>query len=62
VPEEFREYLSIMGKEAAEGLPEHQPYDCKINPKEEETAPWGLIYPLSETELQTLREWLKEML
>jgi len=25
------------------------------------TAPWGPIYPLSEIELQTLREWLKEM-
>jgi len=24
-------------------------------------APWGPIYPLSEAELQALREWLKEM-
>jgi len=24
-------------------------------------APWGPIYPLSEVELQTLQEWLKEM-
>jgi len=39
----------------------HRPYDCKIDLKEGSTAPWGPIYPLSETELQTLREWLKEM-
>jgi len=62
VPGKFKKYLDIMGKEAAKALPEHQPYDCKINLKEGETAPWGPIYPLSETELQTLREWQKEML
>ena len=58
----FKKFLDIMGKEAAETLPEHRPYDCKIDLKEGETAPWGPIYPLSETELQMLREWLKEML
>jgi len=61
VPSEFRQYLGIMRKEAAEALPEHRPYDCKIELKEGATAPWGPIYPLSEVELQTLREWLKEM-
>jgi len=58
---EFRQYLGIMGKEAADALPEHRPYDCKIELKDGTTAPWGPIYPLSEVELQTLREWLKEM-
>jgi len=62
VPEEFRQYLGIMGTEAAEALPEHRSYDCKIDLKTGETAPWGPIYPLSEKELETLREWLKEML
>jgi len=62
VPREFREYLDIMGKEAVEVLPAHRPYDCKIELKEGEIAPWGPIYPLSENELQNLREWLKEML
>jgi len=61
VPPEFREFLGIMSKEAADALPEHRPYDCKIDLKEGETVPWGPIYPLSEVELQTLREWLKEM-
>ena len=61
VPKEFREYMGIMGKEAADALPEHRPYDCKIDLQEGSTAPWGPIYPLSEVELQTLREWLKEM-
>jgi len=61
VPMEFRQYLGIMGREAADALPEHRPYDCKIELKDRTTAPWGPIYPLSEVELQTLREWLKEM-
>lgn len=62
VPEEFRDYLAILGKEAADTLPEHKGYDCKINLKPGETAPWGPIYPLSEKELETLQEWLEEML
>ena len=61
VPTEFRQYLQIMRKEAADALPKHRPYDCKIELQPGSTAPWGPIYPLSEVELQTLREWLKEM-
>jgi len=61
VPMEFRQYLGVMGKELADALPEHRSYDCKIDLKEGSTAPWGPIYPLSEIELRTLREWLKEM-
>jgi len=62
IPKEFRGYLDIMSQEVAEAVPAHRPYDCKIDLKEGETAPWGPIYPLSENELQTLRESLKEML
>jgi len=61
VPMEFRQYLGIRGKEAADALPEHRPYDCKIDLQEGSTAPWRPIYPLSEEELRTLREWLAEM-
>jgi len=61
VPKEFCQYLRIMGKEAADALPKHRPYDCKIDLQKGSTAPWEPIYPLSEAELQTLREWLKEM-
>jgi len=46
VPMEFRQYLGIMGKEAADALPEHRPYDCKIDLREGATAPWGPIPPL----------------
>jgi len=62
VPEEFRQFLGIMGKEAADALPEHRSYDHAINLRAGESGPWGPIYPLSEHELKTLLEWLKEML
>jgi hypothetical protein len=61
VPMEFQQYLGIMSQEVADRLPEHRPYDCKIDLKPGATAPWGPIYPLSEEELRALREWLKEM-
>jgi hypothetical protein len=62
VPEIFRKWINIMSKEAADRLPEHKPYDHAIDIKEGETPPWGPVYALNEVELQTLREWLKEML
>jgi len=58
---EFRPYLDIMEKEVADALPKHRLYDCKIDLKKGSVASWGPIYPLSETKLQALREWLKEM-
>jgi len=61
VLKEFRQYLRIMGKEAADTLPKHHPYDWKIDLQKGSTAPWGPIYPLSEVELQSHREWLKEV-
>jgi len=62
VPNEFRQFLYIMGKETADALPKHSSYDHKIPLKESEKPPWGPIYPLSEVELETLREYLKEMM
>jgi hypothetical protein len=54
--------MHIMSKKAAKRLPEHTPYDYAIDLKTAETPPWGPCYPLSEKELEVLREWLKEML
>src|ERR1700712_5321146 len=62
VPAEFRRFLGIMGKEAADALPAHTDYDHRIDLKEGEKPPWGPIYPLSEVELATLREWLSDMM
>ena len=41
VPREFRQYLGIMSKEAADQLPEHRSYDCKIEESRKERRPLG---------------------
>jgi len=43
VVDEFQEYLDVMSKETADALPEHKSYDCQIELKEREKAPWGPI-------------------
>lgn len=42
-------------------LPLHQPYNYSIELVTGESAPWGPIYSLWETELQVLREYLDKM-
>ena len=50
-----------MTAEMSEVLPEHSAYDHAIDLKEGTTPPWGPIYPLNETKLEELRNWLKKM-
>jgi hypothetical protein len=52
----------VLGKELVDKLPDHHPYDHAIDLKEGEQPLWGPIYPLNETELQALWNYLKEML
>ena len=61
VPEAYSEFIPNMTAEMAEVLPEHSTYDHAIDRKEGTTPPWGPIYPLNETELEELRNWLKKM-
>jgi hypothetical protein len=43
-------------------LPDHTEYDHRIEVVEGAVPPFGPIYPLSEKELQTLREYLRKEL
>jgi hypothetical protein len=56
VPKEFRKWINIMTKEAADRLPEYKPYDYAIDLKEGETPPWGPVYALNKVELEILGE------
>lgn len=62
VPERFREFLPIMSKQAAQRLPDHQPWDHSIDLMEGKNPPWGPLYAMSTRELDTLKPWLEEML
>jgi hypothetical protein len=62
VPENVQQYIKVLGKELTDKLPNHKPYDYAIDLKDGEQLPWGPIYPLNETELQVLWDYLKEIL
>jgi hypothetical protein len=62
IPEKCQQYVKVLGKELADKLPDHKPYDHAIDLKDGEQLPWGLMYPLHETELQALWDYLNEML
>jgi hypothetical protein len=62
VPETFPQYIKVLGKELTDNLANHKPYNHVIDLKDCEQLLWGLIYPLNETELQALQDYLKEIL
>ena len=62
VPTRYHAYLSVFSHEAADSLPPHRSFDHAIDLKPGEQPPWGPIYPLSQKELDQLREWLEDML
>ena len=62
IPKEYHDFTDVFNKAKADTLAPHWPYDLKIN-LEEGLAPLiGAIYPLSQSELQTLREFIDEHL
>ncbi|GAW00917.1 hypothetical protein LENED_002476 [Lentinula edodes] len=50
IPEEYAEFADVFDEIAADSLPEHRPYDLKIDLEEGASPPLGRIYPLSEKE------------
>jgi hypothetical protein len=62
LPEMYREWASVFSEEEINRLPDHTEYDYRIEMVEGAVPPFGPIYPLSEKELQTLREYLRKEL
>jgi hypothetical protein len=58
VPEVYHEFADVFSRQKADTLPPHQDCDLKINIDEGAKIPAGPIYPLSEFELKTLREFI----
>jgi hypothetical protein len=59
LPEEYWPWASVFSAEEIGKLPEHSKYDHEINLLPGTTAPFGPIYPISEKELEALRDYLK---
>jgi hypothetical protein len=62
IPPKFNKWQDIMTTEAAQQLPDDKRYDHATVLKDGQQPPWAPVYPLSESDLEVLREWLKEML
>jgi hypothetical protein len=62
LPEINRESVSVFSKEEINRLLDHTEYDHRIELIERSVPPFRPIYPLSEKELQTLREYLRKEL
>ncbi|KAL7280476.1 hypothetical protein ACG7TL_005408 [Trametes sanguinea] len=56
IPEEYHEFADVFSKSKADELPEHRPYDLKIELEPGATPPLGPIYSLSKVELDSFHE------
>jgi hypothetical protein len=62
VPEVYHKFADVFSRQKANTLPPHWDCDLKINIDEGAKIPADPIYPLSEFELKTLREFIDENL
>jgi len=62
VPFEYHKFANFFSKTKAEALTPHHPYDLQINLEEDAQPPVSLIYSLSTSEQEVLKEFIKENL
>jgi hypothetical protein len=62
VPEEYHDFSDVFSKKKADTLPPHRPYDLKINLENNTSPPVGHMYSVSQSELQSLRDFIDEHL
>ena len=62
VPTEYHDFADVFSKANAYTLAPHRPYDLKIEIPEGATPPVTPMYPLSQLELQALRDFVEEHL
>jgi hypothetical protein len=60
IPEEYHEFSNVFSKGKAETLPEHHPYNLKIDLEEGQAPPPGRMYSLSLSELGPLRTFIED--
>ena len=62
VPIEYRDFADVFSEEIAREMPPHRSYDHKIELEEGATPPVGRVYNMSAPELNTLKDYINEML
>ena len=61
VPAFYYKFEKVFGKEMQSALPKHGAQDCTIELLPNTEPPSGKLYPMSQDELQLLREYIEEM-
>lgn len=61
LPPEYHDYSDVFSQVRADRLPPRRPYDHKIQLEAGRNPPAGRLYSMSETELKTLRDYIKNM-
>lgn len=62
LPAKLRPFKDVFSEIYANELPPHRPYDCEINLLPGTQLYYGPIYPLTEKESATLKEYIEENL
>uniref|UniRef100_A0A8C5PQD8 CCHC-type domain-containing protein n=1 Tax=Leptobrachium leishanense TaxID=445787 RepID=A0A8C5PQD8_9ANUR len=62
IPKAYQDLHSVFEKKGADDLPPFRTYDCPIDLLPGAPIPHGRIYPLSEPELESLKEYISENL
>src|SRR5467141_1793662 len=62
VPEVYQDFFDVFSWEEAKNMPPHREFDHKIHLKNDQTPLHSNIYPLSDTKLGLLCEFLDDML
>jgi hypothetical protein len=62
VPKKYHDFADVFSKQKANKLAPHRLYDLKIDIEEGAHLPLGPIYPLSQSELTVIREFLDKHL
>uniref|UniRef100_A0A8C5PED6 Gypsy retrotransposon integrase-like protein 1 n=1 Tax=Leptobrachium leishanense TaxID=445787 RepID=A0A8C5PED6_9ANUR len=62
IPKIYQDLHKVFEKKGADTLPPSRTYDCPIDLLPGAPIPHGRIYPLSEPELKTLKEYVEENL
>src|SRR6266567_6030561 len=58
LPEEFSEFSSVFSKKESEQLPDHHPWDCKIEEKPDFQRKVVQAYPIPPALMEMFHKWL----
>ena len=62
IPKEYHNFADVFSKSCAKKIPEHRPYNLKIDLEPGQSIPPGPMYSLSPLKLQTLRDFIDKHL